>query len=164
MTYFAEPTSQTGFPARLRTSATKHAVLAVGAVIAFAMSCGASSAVVAQELPTERVDVAHPGGTIPGAPKLALVKVADGFHDPVGAAAANDGTGRIFVVERVGRVMIVGKDGKVLPDPFIDLTKINPLGNEVQTGFVEQGLYSIAFDPKFKENGYVYLHYTSLPR
>ncbi|HEX9588031.1 MAG TPA: hypothetical protein VGA15_09830, partial [Bradyrhizobium sp.] len=66
---------------------------------------------------------------VPGAPKLALVKVADGFHDPVGVTAANDGSGRIFVVERAGRVRIVGKDGKVLPDPFIDLTNFNPLGS-----------------------------------
>jgi glucose/arabinose dehydrogenase len=33
----------------------------------------------------------------------------------------------------------------------------------VQTGFVEQGLWSVAFHPKFKQNGYVYLHYSSLP-
>jgi glucose/arabinose dehydrogenase len=119
--------------------------------------------IAAQELPKVRADVAHPGGTIAGAPKLALVKIADGFHDPVGVASAHDGTGRLFVVERVGRVIVVDKSGKVQPTPFIDLTKINPLGNEVQTGFVEQGLWSVAFDPKFKENGYVYLHYSSLP-
>ena len=100
---------------------------------------------------------------VPGAPKLALVKVADGFHDPVGVTAANDGSGRIFVVERAGRVRIVGKDGKVLPDPFIDLTNFNPLGSDVQTGFVEQGLWSVAFHPKFKDNGYVFVHYASLP-
>src|SRR5690606_26703424 len=91
-----------------------------------------------------------------------LIKVADGFNDPVGVSVANDGSGRIFVVERVGRVKVV-KDGKVLPEPFLDLTVTNPLGSEVQTGFVEQGLWSIAFHPKFKENGYVYVHYASLP-
>jgi hypothetical protein len=37
--------------------------------------------------------------------------------------------------------------------PFIDLTNFNPLGSEVQTGFVEQGLWSVAFHPKFKDNG-----------
>ena len=49
-------------------------------------------------------------------------------------------------MERVGRVKVV-KDGKVLPQPFLDLTNINPLGTDVQTGFVEQGLWSIAFHP-----------------
>src|SRR3954453_18716494 len=116
----------------------------------------------AQTIPKTRAEVTRPGGTIPGAPKLALIKVADGFQDPVGVAVANDGSGRIFVVERVGRVRIV-RDGKMLPDPFLDLTNFNPLGTDVQTGFVEQGLWSIAFHPKFKENGYFYVHYSSLP-
>src|SRR5947199_10485329 len=107
----------------------------------------------AQQVPATPADVAQPGGKIPGGSKLALVKVADGFHDPVGVTAANDGSGRIFVVERAGRVKIVGKDGKVLPDPLVDLTNFNPLGSDVQTGFVEQGLWSIALHPKFKDNG-----------
>lgn len=120
-------------------------------------------AAIGQTIPTTPAEVARPGGTIPKAPKLALVKVADGFADPAGVTAANDGSGRIFVVERVGRVRIVHKDGKVQPEPFLDLTNFNPLGSDVQTGFVEQGLWSIAFHPKFKENGYVYVHYASLP-
>ena len=91
------------------------------------------------------------------------MKVADGFNDPTNVASANDGSGRIFVVERVGRVKIVDKDGTVQPEPFLDLTKINPLGTDVQTGFVEQGLYSIAFHPNFRQNGYFYVHYASLP-
>jgi glucose/arabinose dehydrogenase len=136
------------------------ALTVVAVVLAAGVGMGIASA---QQIPTKPADVAEPGGKIPGAPKLALVKVADGFNDPVGVTAANDGSGRIFVVERVGRVRIVDKNGKVLPDPFIDLTNFNPLGSDVQTGFVEQGLWSIAFHPKFKENGYVYVHYASLP-
>ena len=116
-----------------------------------------------QTIPGSPAQVARPGGTIPGAPKLALVKVADGLRDPVGVTAANDGSGRIFVVERVGRVRIVQKDGRLQPEPFLDLTNFNPLGTDVQTGFVEQGLWSIALHPRFKENGYVFVHYASLP-
>ena len=63
----------------------------------------------AQNVPTARDQVARPGGKLPGLPPLALVKVADGFNDPINVAAANDGTGRIFVVERVGRVKIVAR-------------------------------------------------------
>ena len=107
----------------------------------------------AHQVPATPADVAQPGGTIAGAPKLALAKVADGFHDPVGVTATNDGSGRIFVVERAGRVRVVDKSGKVLPEPFIDLTNFDPLGSDVQTGFVAQGLWSIAFHPKFKNNG-----------
>jgi glucose/arabinose dehydrogenase len=118
---------------------------------------------VAQQVPKTPAEVARPGGTIAGAQKLAFVKVADGFNDPTGVTVANDGTGRIFVVERVGRIRIVSKDGKLESEPFLDLTGINPLGSEVQTGFVEQGLWSIAFHPRFRENGFVYVHFASLP-
>ncbi|HUQ92242.1 MAG TPA: PQQ-dependent sugar dehydrogenase [Bryobacteraceae bacterium] len=114
-------------------------------------------------VPQTRDEVARPGGKLPGNPKIALVKVADGFYDPTNVGAPNDGTGRLFVTERVGRVRIVNKDGTLQKEPFLDLTKINPLGTDVQTGFVEQGLYSIAFHPKFKENGYFFVHYASLP-
>ena len=131
-------------------------LVAVGAAVAFTPA-------LAQTIPQTPARSWPSGRTIPGNPKLALVKVADGFNDPVGVSVANDGTGRIFVVERVGRVKVVGSDGKVQQQPFLDLTKTNPLGSEVQTGFVEQGLWSIAFHPKFKDNGYVYVHYSSLP-
>jgi glucose/arabinose dehydrogenase len=118
---------------------------------------------LAQTVPQTPAEVARPGGKIPGAPKLALVKVADGFNDPVGVTAANDGSGRIFVVERVGRVRVVNKDGSVRKEPLLDLTNFNPLGTDVATGFVEQGLWSIALHPKFKDNGFVFVHYSSLP-
>jgi glucose/arabinose dehydrogenase len=118
---------------------------------------------LAQKVPTEKDEVARPGGALPGNPRIALVRVADGFNDPVNVQSAYDGTGRLFVVERVGRVRVVDKGGRVQAQPFLDLTKLNPLGNIVQTGFVEQGLYSIAFDPKFKENGHFYVHFAALP-
>ena len=118
---------------------------------------------LAQPVPKNKEEVGRPGGRLPGGPKVALVKVADGFNDPTNVASSGDGTGRLFVVERVGRVKIVNKDGSVNKEPFLDLTKINPLGSDVQTGFVEQGLYSLAFHPKFRQNGYFYVHYASLP-
>lgn len=108
-------------------------------------------------------NIARPGGKLPTPFGISLVKVADGFNDPVGVVSARDGSGRIFVIERVGRVKIV-KNGKTNPEPFIDLTGAAlPLGGDVQHQFIEQGLYSIAFHPKFKTNGFVYVHYASLP-
>ncbi len=141
---------------RMRLLVTACAI-AVGSALAF------PAGTFAQENPTEPDQVARPGGKIPGDPKIALVKIADGFNDPTSAVSANDGTGRIFVVERVGKIKIVSQDGKINDEPFLDLTKNTPLGSEVQTGFVEQGLWSVAFHPKFKDNGYFYVSYSSLP-
>ncbi len=131
--------------------------------LALAASVGFGSAAFAQQVPQSPDQVARPGGMLPGDPKIALVKVADGFKDPINVASAGDGSGRIFVVERIGRIKVVRKDGTVQDKPFLDLTNINPLGNDVQTGFVEQGLYSVAFHPEFRRNGFFYVHYASLP-
>ena len=136
---------------------TPASVLAAGFLAAGSMIA------VAQEVPKQADQVARPGGKLPGDPKIALVKVADGFLDPVGVASAFDGTGRVFVVERQGTIRVVNKDGSVNEKPFLDLTKNSPLGSEVQTGFVEQGLWAVAFHPKFKENGHFFVSYASLP-
>ena len=117
----------------------------------------------AQEVPNSADEVARPGGDLAGEREIALVKVADGFNDPVNVANAGDGSGRIFVVERAGRIKVVDRDGNVQDEPFLDLTALNPLGSEVQTAFVEQGLYSVAFHPNFSDNGHFYVHYASLP-
>lgn len=122
-----------------------------------------ASSAFGQSAPESVGSVAEPGGTLPGNPQIALVKVADGFADPTNVTNAGDGSGRIFVTERIGRIKIVNPDGSVNEDPFLDLTTINPLGNDVQTGFVEQGLYSVAFHPDYENNGYFYVHYASLP-
>jgi glucose/arabinose dehydrogenase len=132
-------------------------MLGAAAALALALPVGAA------EAPGSVDAVAQPGGDLPGDPQIALVKVADGFNDPINVTNAGDGSGRLFVVERVGRVQVVDGDGNVQAEPFLDLTTINPLGNDVQTGFVEQGLYAIAFHPDFAENGYFYVHYASLP-
>ncbi|MCA9880011.1 MAG: hypothetical protein KC442_19585, partial [Thermomicrobiales bacterium] len=58
-------------------------------------------------------DVAQPGGDLPGDPAVQLVRVTDQLEEPVNVAAPMDGTGRIFVVERGGKIKIVQPDGTV---------------------------------------------------
>lgn len=130
--------------------------------LAAATLCLAGGALAA-EVPSAPDQVARPGGSLPGSPELALVRVAEGLADPTNVTNAGDGSGRLFVTERAGRVRVVRADGTLQDDPFLDLTQLNPLGSIVQTGFVEQGLYSVAFHPDFEDNGYFYVHYASLP-
>ena len=107
--------------------------------------------------------VAQPGGDLPGDPRVQLVKVADGLADPVNVAAPNDGSGRIFVVERGGTIRIVDANGQLLPEPFLDLS--DPQGaNAVMDAFLEQGLLGLAFHPDFKNNGLFYTNSTNLLR
>ncbi|MDP9369179.1 MAG: hypothetical protein M3Q03_13040, partial [Chloroflexota bacterium] len=51
--------------------------------------------------------VAVPAGTLPGNVSVQLVKVAGGLVDPVNITNAGDGSGRLFVVERIGRIRII---------------------------------------------------------
>jgi glucose/arabinose dehydrogenase len=104
----------------------------------------------------EPANTAHPGGKLPGNVAINLVEVAGGFVDPIHVASPRDGTGRLFVCERPGIIRIIGKDGKVLDEPFYN--------NQANTAFqfLENGLYCIEFHPKFKENGLFYVSYSDM--
>jgi len=67
----------------------------------------------------------------------------------VGADFAPDG--RMFVWQKNGTVRIV-KNGATLPAPFLDFSdKVNTVG--------DRGMWGLAFDPDFVNNGYIYLTY-----
>jgi glucose/arabinose dehydrogenase len=78
--------------------------------------------------------------------------LVDGLTSPVQLVDANDGTGRMFIVQKTGQVLIF-KDGAVASKPFLDIS-----GHV--SGSSEQGLLSIALHPKFKENGTFFIDYT----
>ena len=96
----------------------------------------------------------QPGGALPGNPAIQLVEVASGLADPINVAAPNDGSERLFVIERIGRIGIIDKDGNLLPDPFLDLSVL------VQSDYLEQGVLGLAFHPDFKNNGRFYVNLT----
>ncbi|MCF8244968.1 MAG: PQQ-dependent sugar dehydrogenase [Saprospiraceae bacterium] len=80
-------------------------------------------------------------------PGFAAVQVATGL-DPVAFALAPDG--RVFIVEKFGRVMIV-ENGVLRNEPFLEL--------EVDS-YTERGMSGIALDPDFDTNHFVYIYYT----
>ncbi len=84
-----------------------------------------------------------------------LIPVATGLERPLYILEANDGTGRLFILEQPGRVRIV-ENGILLDEPFLDITD--------RTGVTanERGLLGMAFHPNFSENGYFYLDYTDI--
>ena len=97
-------------------------------------------------------------GDLPGDPQIQLVEVTADLAEPVNVAAPNDGSGRIFVVERGGTIRIVNADGTVLPEPFLDWT------SQTMSAFLEQGMLGMAFHPNYAENGIFYINYTDLLR
>ncbi len=88
-------------------------------------------------------------------PSINLIKKTGGLSQPVHIAHAGDGSGRLFVVERSGRIRIV-KNGTLLNTPFLDIRgRVGDSGSE-------QGLLSVAFPPDYASKGYFYVDYTDL--
>ncbi len=87
-------------------------------------------------------------------PTVALDLFKSGFNAPVGLTNAGDGSGRLFVVEKGGRIKII-KNGNTLPTPFLDIS------GSVSSGG-EQGLLGLVFHPNYSSNGYFYVNYTDL--
>ena len=61
--------------------------------LALAAALALSPAALAGEVPASPDQIAEPGGDLPGDPEIALVKVADGFLDPINVTNAGDGSG-----------------------------------------------------------------------
>lgn len=91
---------------------------------------------------------------IPGAPATAisLAPVTDyQFLKPTYLTHAGDE--RLFVTEQAGVIRII-QDGEVLSQPFLYIQ------DRVGSNASEQGLLSVAFHPRYAENGYFFVDYT----
>jgi glucose/arabinose dehydrogenase len=85
--------------------------------------------------------------------RLDLRTIVGGLSQPVGVTNANDGSGRLFVIEQGGLIRIV-KDGSVLEQPFLDI-------HSLVSCCGEQGLLGLAFAPDFgADGGRFFIDYT----
>ena len=94
------------------------------------------------------------GSVLEAQPQLSLEQVANGFSSSVAMAAPSDGSNRLFIVERSGRIRIYDfNSGSILANPFLDIA------SKVTSGG-ERGLLGMAFHPDFSVNGLFYVNYT----
>ena len=93
---------------------------------------------------------ANPDPT-PRSSGLRLNPVFRNLSDPVYLTAL-PGDARVFIVEQAGRILI-GREGDSIHATFLDIT------DRVGSGG-ERGLLSMAFHPRFRENGRVFVDYT----
>jgi len=82
---------------------------------------------------------------------IRLDPAARGLEAPVHLTAP-PGDPRLFIVQQGGRIRVV-RGGVLLGTPYLDLSR------EVSRG-MEQGLLSMAFHPRFRENGFFFVNYT----
>jgi glucose/arabinose dehydrogenase len=88
-------------------------------------------------------------------PSVALQPAWTGLRQPTDVVAAGDGSNRVFVTEKAGRIRVIDGSG-VQPTPFLDITSL------VGSGGSEQGLLGLAFDPHYVENGRLFVNYTDV--
>jgi glucose/arabinose dehydrogenase len=86
--------------------------------------------------------------------RISFHEFVGGLSNPVFITHAGDDSGRVFVVERAGRIRII-KNGVLLGTPFLDISPI------VKSTFGEQGLLGLAFHPSYSVNGKFYVIYTA---
>jgi glucose/sorbosone dehydrogenase len=86
------------------------------------------------------------------APTLALHSIG-AFHSPVYIAHAPGTAGFLYVVEQGGTIRVVDH-GSVKATPFLDIHR------RVLSGGEEDGLLSMAFDPRYRSNHLFYVAYT----
>jgi glucose/arabinose dehydrogenase len=78
---------------------------------------------------------------------------ATGLVQPTQVTSPRDGTGRLFIVEKAGRIRIfVG--GRVLATPYLDIRSLVKDDGE-------GGLFSIAFHPQWKTKPYFWVNYVN---
>jgi glucose/arabinose dehydrogenase len=80
--------------------------------------------------------------------------VADGFSRPTFVTNAGDGSGRLFVLEKQGRIRIIA-GGAAVQQPFLDISAL------VRSSGNEQGLLGLAFHPDYEHNGRFFVAYTA---
>lgn len=86
--------------------------------------------------------------------QLSLEPFATGLNHPVDIAHAGDGSGRIFIVEQAGKIVILNMEGELQSNPFLDIRDL------VDDEEGEEGLLGLAFHPDYTVNGHFFVYYT----
>ena len=91
--------------------------------------------------------------SFPNAANYEWQLITSGLKRPVDIQSANDGSGRLFIIEKQGDIRIF-ENGQLPDTPFLDITdRVNDRGNEM-------GLLGLAFHPDYEQNGFFYVNYT----
>lgn len=111
---------------------------------------------VGEQTPPDRCLIPEAPDVSPMAAALAFPNLS--FTQPIYATHAGDGSDRVFVVEKQGRILVFPNDRDTASaTEFLNLTDrvFSKGGND------ERGLLGLAFDPEYADNGYLYVNYTS---
>ena len=91
---------------------------------------------------------------------IGLVQIASGFTSPVAMAQPADGTGRLFIVDQVGRIHLLPA-GQSTTTVFLDIAArmVDITGGGGGFVYDERGLLGLAFHPQYSVNGRFFVFY-----
>ncbi|PNY82079.1 PQQ-dependent sugar dehydrogenase [Deinococcus koreensis] len=84
--------------------------------------------------------------------QVRFTPVLSGLEQATAITHAGDGSGRLYIAQQSGLIR-VAEGGKLRAAPFLDLSGLTRAGGE-------RGLLGLAFDPAYKTNRRLYVHYT----
>jgi glucose/arabinose dehydrogenase len=86
---------------------------------------------------------------------VALQPFTTGLTNPVQLTYAPDESGRVYIAEQAGLILVADANGQAHAQPFLDITPLVLSGGE-------RGVLSVAFHPHYKANGLFFVTYTNL--
>src|SRR4051812_36980875 len=114
-------------------------------MLLFTLMLAPSGSALAQATPWDPADFSS---------TFTLRSIAENLDSPVGIVDPGDGSGRLFIVEQTGKILLL-KSGALSPEPFLDIS------SSVSTGS-EQGLLGLAFHPNYATSGTFVIDYTDV--
>ncbi len=87
------------------------------------------------------------------AQEIRLTQIASGISSPTDIQSANDGTGRLFLVQQNG-IIRIHRSGALINTPFLDIRSRTTAGGE-------RGLLGLAFPRGFAEKQRLFVYYTN---
>ena len=90
---------------------------------------------------------------------LCGVTVANGLRNPLGAIPPGDGSGRLFIPEQKGSILVLTKDNVLLDEPFLDIA--SSVLTSSRRGD-ERGLLGMTFHPNYSQNGRFFVYYSAV--
>jgi uncharacterized protein (TIGR03437 family) len=119
--------------------------LAILGVIALAAGC----------FSRVRMGVGNSNNPVPATTQL--IPIANGLESPLYLTNARDGSDRLFILERPGRIRVIRRgESTPLATPFLDISANVLLGGE-------RGLLGLAFHPQYATNRRFFVNYTRIP-
>jgi len=91
-----------------------------------------------------------------GWPSVRWEPFISGLSSPVDIQSPHDGSGRLFVLEQVGRIRLI-RNGALVTAPVLDIAARVQFGGEM-------GLLGLAFPPEFVTKQYFYVNYVDRQR